>query len=335
MATFIKRGDLQWQAKIRKQGHPALSKTFDNRKDAENWALEVEREIRRGIFIDRRESDTTTFGKVLQKYLEEVTPRKKSSDRETVRIKYLKTLKLADYSISAIRPRDIAAFRDERSKKGAAPNTIRLDLACLSAVFEVAKRDWGLAVTNPVREIKQPQPGKSRKRRLESGEETLLLDYLPRAMSRSKATKEIVLLALETGMRQGELLRITWSDVDLTGRKIHLDDTKSGDPRDVPLSTAAVKILQSMPRPIDGGKLFSMTQDALVRGFARACALVQFEQPTMCKDLSFHDLRHEAASRWAGVLQSHELAKMFGWKTLGMTLKYYHPRAEDLAKKLG
>lgn len=335
MATFIKRGDLQWQAKIRKQGHPALSKTFDNRKDAENWALEVEREIRRGIFIDRRETDTTTFGKVLQKYLEEVTPRKKSCDRETVRIKYLKTLKLADYSISAIRAKDIAAFRDQRSKNGAAANTIRLDLACLSAVFEVARKDWGLAVTNPVREIKQPQPGKSRKRRLEAGEEALLLDYLPKAMSKSRFTREIVLLALETGMRQSELLKTTWQDVDLASRKIHLDDTKSGDPRDVPLSTAAVKILQGMPRPFDGGKLFLMTQDALVRGFARACALIQIDHQNLCQDLSFHDLRHEAASRWAGVLQSHELAKMFGWKTIGMALRYYHPRAEDLARKLG
>ena len=90
-----------------------------------------------------------------------------------------------------------------------------------------------------------------------------------------------------------------------------------------------------MPRPIDGGKLFSMTQDALVRGFARACELIQLDEPKLCKDLSFHDLRHEAASRWASVLQSHELAKMFGWKTIGMALRYYHPRAEDLARKLG
>ena len=299
MATIRKRGDLQWQVMVRRQGHPTLSKTFDNKRDAELWGIETEREIRRGLFIDRRETDSTTLKSALERYLIEVTPTKKSRNREEIRIKYLMGLRLAEFGISSIRPRDIAEFRDMRRKEGKADNTIRLDLALLSRVFETARRDWGFAVQNPVKEISQPKPGKGRQRRLLDGEEAFLLEFLPRAMPRSSFTKEIVLLALETGMRQSELLGVAWRDVDIRGRSIHLDDTKSGDPRDVPLSSQAIQVLEGMPRRLDGGKLFSTTQDGLVRGFAKACKLMQKEHPGFGDDLSFHDLRHEAASRCA------------------------------------
>lgn len=338
MATIRKRGDFQWEAQIRRKGFPFLSKTFEVRVDAEDWARDIERDMRRGLFIDRREAETTTLLKMLEKYEEEVTPRKKSKDRETTRIARWKNHKMASYSLAAIKPKDIAEFRDKGRKDGLAENTIRLDIALISSVFEHCRKDWGIEVENPCRKIKLPAGSKKRERRLKDGEEQALYDYLPKAMSRTANIIELIALELELGMRQSELLGIEWNDVHIRDKYIRLDDTKSGDPRDVPLSPRALSILEKMVRPLKSDRVFKVTQDALIRGFNLACrlAIEDQEKPKagFMTDLKFHDLRHEAASRWAAHLEAHELCKMFGWKTMQMALRYYHPTAMSLADKL-
>lgn len=338
MATIRKRGEFQWEAQIRRKGHPQLSKTFEIKVDAEDWARDIERDMRRGLFIDRRESETTTLLEMLKKYEEEVTPLKKSKDRELTRIAKWKTHKLANYSLSAIKPKDIASFRDERRKLKLAENTIRLDIAFISSVFEHCRKDWGIEVENPCRKIKLPGGSKKRERRISKEEEDALLLQLPIAMPRTNYIKEIILLELETGMRQSELLGIEWNDVHLKDKFIHLDSTKSGDPRNVPLSPKALRLMKGLIRPIENDKVFKVTQDGLIRGFKKACNLAIQAQikpkAGFMENLTFHDLRHEAASRWATHLESHELCKMFGWKTMQMALRYYHPTALSIARKL-
>lgn len=338
MATIRKRGDFQWEAQIRRKGFPKLSKTFEIRVDAEDWARDIERDMRRGLFIDRRESETTTLLEMLKKYEEEVTPRKKSKDREKSRIARWKLNKLANYSLASIKAKDIAFFRDERRKLKLAENTIRLDIILISSVFEHCRKDWGIEVENPCRKIKLPSGSKKRERRLREGEESTLIEFLQKALPRTKNVVELIKLELETGMRQSELLLLEWSDVKIKEKFIHLDDTKSGDPRDVPLSPKAIKILESMDRPIKNERLFKLTQDRLVRSFRVACDMALKSQeelkPGFMENLKFHDLRHEAASRWAAHLEAHELCKMFGWKTMQMALRYYHPTPLSLADKL-
>lgn len=341
MATIRKRGEFQWEAQIRRKGHPQLCKTFEIKVDAEDWARDIERDMRRGLFIDRRESETTTLLEMLKKYEEEVTPRKKSKDRELSRIAKWKTHKLANYSLASIKPKDIASFRDERRKLKLAENTIRLDIAFISSVFEHCRKDWGIEVENPCRKIKLPSGSKKRERRVSDSEIEGLLEFLPKAMPRTKNTNELIELSIETGMRQSEVLGIEWNDVHTKEKYIQLDETKSGDPRQVPLSPKAIKILEGMVRPIKSERVFKVTQDALIRGFNQACKLAIENKKDDKKikfgfmdNLKFHDLRHEAASRWAARLQAQELCKMFGWKTMQMALRYYHPTALSIADKL-
>jgi integrase len=333
MASIIPRknaaGEVTgWQAKIRKKGFPPVSKTFIRRADAEAWSKDQEVAMQRGLWRDTSEAEATTLGEALERYAREVTPRKKGARRESARIKAWLERPISKRSLSSVRGSDIAAFRDAERRRGMAENTIRLEIALLSHLFEVARREWGMeGLQNPCRTIRLPAGSRRRERRLEGDEEARLLDAIEKAMPRSPGVRALLLVAIETGMRQGELLGLRWSDVDLSRRVAHLDDTKSGDPRNVPLSLRAVEALRAIPRRIDG-RIFGVTQDALIRGFSRACKLAGIE------GLRFHDLRHEAASRLAGLLQAHELAKMFGWRTLAMALRYYHPRAEDLARKL-
>lgn len=334
MASVVERKNISgettgWQAKITKKGFPRTSKTFARRADAEAWARKVESEQERGIWRDSSESESTTLGEAFTRYAKEITPRKKGARREQARIKAWQANPLAKRSLASVRGADVASFRDAARRRGLAENSIRLEIALLSHVYETCRREWGMEnLSNPCRSIKLPGGSRPRSRRLEGDEEARLLDAIQQAMPRTACVQALVTAAIETGMRQGELLALRWSDVDLVRRVAHLDDTKSGDPRDVPLSTTAVEALRGMPRNISG-QVFDTTQDRLVRGFKQACKLAGIA------DLHFHDLRHEAASRLAGRLQAQELAKMFGWKTLQMSLRYYHPRAEDLAQKLG
>lgn len=328
MATIRKRGPAQWQAQVRRDGFPPQSKTFETRKDADAWARMIEREMDTGAWRPRSDAEITTLREALERYAREETSRKKGEIQETKRIRVWMRHPLAKIALANIRGVDLARHRDERRAAGAADATIRIEIMLLSAVFEKARKDWGMIVPNPVRTISLPASSRRRERRLEDGEEARLLDALDAAMPRTPA-RALAAFAIETAMRQGELLGLTWNDIDLRRRIAHLDDTKSGDPRDVPLSTRAVEILSSLPRRIDNGKVFDVSQDRVMRGFRVAC------QRAGIDDLKFHDLRHEAASRLAEKLSAHELCKMCGWRTMQMSLRYYHPRAEDLARKLG
>ncbi|MHB0984927.1 MAG: site-specific integrase [Sulfuricella sp.] len=147
-------------------------------------------------------------------------------------------------------------------------------------------------------------------------------------VSRGKHLKSVSLLALETAMRRGEILALRWEHADLKRRVLHLPETKNGSSRDVPLSTKAVAVLESLPRNITG-RVFDTSETAITEGFQRAAKRAGLP------DFRFHDLRHEATSRLAEKLQMHELGKVTGHKSPRMLMRYYHPRAEDLAKKLG
>ncbi|MGF6815879.1 integrase [Paraburkholderia atlantica] len=183
--------------------------------------------------------------------------------------------------------------------------------------------------------------------------------------SNSALLPAIVWLAVETAMRRGEIVSLRWEHVDLKRRVAHLPATKNGDARDVPLSPRATAVLQTLldnrgentavPKvaPTDDGigddkrRVFEIRNDAVTRAFERAVARARKSYLEECReasrrpdgkfltDLRFHDLRHEATSRLASIFPLHELTKITGHKDPRMLMRYYHPRAEDLAKKLG
>jgi len=333
MATFRKRGPYQWQTQVRKKGHSTQSKTFETRAAAEQWAREVEHEMDRGIFVSRVEAESTTLQEILERYLLEVTPLKKSAASESARIRAFLRHPLAQRIVAGIRSFDIAAYRDERLKK-VLPATVKRDLVILSNVFDVARKEWGIYVLNPVRDIKLPPHSKPRYRRLKDGrsggesEEFRLLKACREA--RNPYLLPIFHLALETAMRQGELVNLRWEHIDLTRRITYLSDTKNGEARTVPLSTAAIRVLRSLPRSITGQVFPGLTTEAVKRAFARAVRRAGID------DLRFHDLRHEATSRlFERGLNIMEVASITGHKDLRMLRRYTHLKAEDLARKLG
>lgn len=322
MASIVARNG-RWQARIRRHGI-ALSETFSTKSDAEAWARRMESEIERGVWRDSSEAERTTLKEALERYEREKTAAKRSVAKEQSVIRILREDAIAKLTLARIRSADCAAMVARWKKSGLAPATIKRRMNVLSHVFETARREWGMeTLVNPVRLLKLPPVRDERDRRVSDEEIESLL-----SASNSRLLRPVVLLAVETAMRRGEIVGLRWEHVDLRRRVVHLPETKNGESRDVPLSSRAVSVLESLPHNISG-RVFECREDAITQAFERAV------QRAGISNLRFHDLRHEATSRLAERLQMHELAKVTGHKSPRMLMRYYHPRAEDLAKKLG
>ena len=325
MATFSKRGDLQWQVKIRRSEYPFQSKTFNTKAEAEAWARQIETEMDRGVFVSRTEAENTTLSEALDRYQQEVSSLKKGGSIESVRIRQWKNHPLASHVMATIRGSDIAAYRDVRLKEGKSPSSIRLELAIISHLFTIAKKEWGMeSLSNPVLAVRLPSPSPARERRLEPGELEAII-----ANTDSPLLEPIVRFALETGMRRGEIVVMKWEDVDLKKKVLRIPVTKNGKSRTIPLLFEAMRILGSLPRRIDGSVWGLKDPHSITQAFKKACKRAKV------KDLRFHDLRHEATSRFFEKgLNVMEVAAITGHETLQMLKRYTHLKAEDLGRKL-
>lgn len=365
MATIRNRGKGQWQAQVRKKGYPLQTKTFQYKADAEDWAKSVERDMRQGVFVSRSEAENTTLGDLIDRYIKEVTPSKRSAASEEQRLKFLKS-KLGKHNFAALQSKDVSKLRDERLAEGKAPATVVRELNNLSHVIDTAIKDWSIWIpSNPVKAVRRPSVSNARDRRLNDGEEKALLDACETAKANQLAP--LVRLAIETAMRLGELLALRWEHIDLKRQVAHLPETKNGESRDVPLSTIAVNILQELKDQLKQDqdkeeKLVLLAKksaeervfyswlraDSFENAWRRAIKrgkdkykndranAGQLVDTGFLDDLRFHDLRHEATSRIADKVSNlMELAAITGHKELKMLKRYYHPRAEDLAHKLG
>lgn len=147
MVSFYKRGDYQWEAKIRKAGFPQLAKTFESKADAVAWAAEVETGMRRGTFVSRAEAERKTLGALIGQYIQEVSPLHRGADSEIARLKAMARRKIAETAMANLRPIDIARYRDERLKvDGVCPATVVCEMGLLQRVIAHAMQEWEIAL---------------------------------------------------------------------------------------------------------------------------------------------------------------------------------------------
>ena len=349
MATIRKRGDLQWHVQVRKKGFPTQTRTFLQRADAERWGKETEIQMERGLFFDRSASEQTSVSDLAKIYREQILPTKRGNHFSAC-LKVIEA-EFGDSAVARVSSQAVAAWRDRMTASGLAASTIRKRLAVLSKLLDLGHKEWGVSLaSNPVGAVGRPAERNHRDRRLIADEEARLLAAVTPAQP---AIGWLVRLALATGARQGELWALDWSDVDLPRRVVRIrglsgEGSKNGEERDVPLSSAAVAVFWEMPRPLNGGRVFACWGSSQAthhmwaallrrarRQYVEECKRNRAEPDDRLTELRFHDLRHEAGSRLAERLSVHELAKMMGWKSIQMAMRYYHPRAEDLARKLG
>lgn len=328
MATIRKRGD-RYHVQVRRKGFAPRTASFSTKREAAAWGRMVEAGIDIGLPDARESLRSVSVRDLLKRYRDEVSPYKRGGTKESYRLKLLEEDSLASLSLARLSPRFMADFRDRKLSAGLSPSTVSRDLSLFSAVFTHARREWEYPFSNPVSDIRKPRPAPGRERRLMQGEE----EALYRACQDLPGTawmEQVIRIALATAMRRGEILALRWDDVDTERAVARLRMTKNGSSRLVPLSPAALAVLEGLPRVDE--RVFPYSGNRVNLAWQR----VRLRAGLAGKDLHFHDLRHEAASRLAerGDLELLEVAAVTGHKDLRMLQRYTHLSAMRIAQKL-
>lgn len=326
MASYRKRGD-KWQAQIRRTGQPPLSKSFNSKADAQRWARHMEAKLDTAALPhDYRRLEQTSLSDILDRYRDEIVPSKRSGEIEAIIINAFLRHPIAATRLSCLTPKAFAEYRDVRLRK-IRPASLLRELGIIQHALDIARKEWGFPLAeNPVKGIRKPKVGPARDRRIPDGEIDKLLDAAK--LSRNPHLVPAIELAVETGMRRGELLAMQWRDVDLEGHLLFIPQTKNGHSRRIPLSPRAVNILRGQhdkgldsPLPISTESLKKAWQRVLKRSGQT--------------DLRFHDLRHEAVSRFFELgLSMPEVGLISGHRDPRMLFRYTHLRAENLVERL-
>lgn len=327
MASIRKRRD-KWQVQIRQLGHQSLTRSFLNRKDAEAWARQTEVSLDQGTLVTRDDKlKRLTVGDLLTRYGNEVTPRKRGAEVELIRLKALARLKLANLTLRELTSEKLATYRDERLEK-VATSTVRREFTVLRHVLQVARRDWGIKLEgNPIDHVSLPASPRARERRLSEGELISLLEAL--RSTRNRWIEPALRFAVATGLRRGELLAMKWSDIVPDQRLLVVPQTKTGEPRVIPLTAAAMAVLGTLSKQEHDDRVFALSANALRIGWKRVTRRAKIE------NLRFHDLRHEAISRFFELgLSIPEVALISGHKDPRMLFRYTHIRPAHVGRRL-
>ncbi len=339
MASIQKRNEV-YRVRITRRGYATLSKTFTTRQEAIKWARNTETQIDDGNIKplgaqDIRTVEGTTFAMACEHYERTHTRLKKNHRSESLILKAL-TNRLGGLQINKIGQQDIAQLRDDFLQKGRSGTTVAHYLNAVSKVFQMLKAEWGLDVVNPVTGIKRPKPNPPRIVRL-SCEALEALIKACEAASEPLLTP-IVKVALETGMRRGEILNLQWSDIDHSRRRIYINRSKNGLARCIPASRRVLKVLDTVPKT-HGSSVFPIDAESMRKHYERSVCRARSQWPDQSgnpfANLTFHDLRHQALSQLSDQgLNVIELAEISGHKTLSMLKRYVHPTLEDILKKM-
>jgi integrase len=335
MANIEKRnrsdGATNYRVKIRLKGFPVQSATFERITDARKWAQQTESAIREGRYFKTTEGKRHTLVELIDRYIRDVLPHKpKSTYDQTRQLKWW-SAEIGSHTLSDVTPSLIAQYRDKLAAgithhgKLRSPATVNRYMAALSIVFTTAVKEWGWVDDSPMRKVTKSKESRGRVRFLSDDERPRLL----------KACKEssnpylypVVVLALSTGMRQGEIMGLTWDNVDLNRGRAILHETKNNERRAAAITGHALELLKQLSkvRRIDSYFVFPAKGNKSQKAMDLRAPWEAALKKANILDFRFHDLRHSAASYLAmNGASLAEIAEVLGHKTLQMVKRYAH-----------
>jgi integrase len=349
-------GKLSYRAQVRVKGRPAESATFPNTKEAEAWAASVESAIREGRHFPHAVAKRTSFDALAEDYTKTVlaefdeTQRAARTRQLAWWSKYFAGLSLAQITADTIsKGRDAYAAetftrgkprKDKKTGELIPPkeyrrsgSTVNRSIATLSHLFSFAVKERRLLDRNPVGDIRRKKEPRGRTRFLSDEERTALLDAC--AKSDWPPLHALVLLAITTGARRGELLSLRWADVDMkTGRAL-VRETKSDEQRVLPLAGKALEALRELKLQNSARSEYVFPNPSGHPGAFEYFDSYWYEAREVAgiSDFHFHDLRHTTASMLAAQGASLlEIADVLGHKTLAMVKRYSHLVVDHKAK---
>jgi len=336
------KSGIKYRVLIRLKGFPAQSATFARKTDAKKWAQDTESAMRDGRHFKTVESKRHTVAEMIDRYIKDIVPGKKDIRNTTRQLLYWKeqigVRLLSDVTTSlivSIRDRLLkdpyfttrkvgdAIITTERFRSNA---TVNRYLDALGACLTTASTQWEWLEINPMKKVQKMTEPQGRVRFLSDDERERLLDACQSSTNSLLFT--IVVLALSTGMREGEILKLTWEDIDLVNQRITLHDPKNGERRAVHLANKASNLLKELKeKNLRGGSnlVFPGTH-ALNFGPAsiRTAWTTALKKATIT-NFHFHDLRHTTASYLAmNGASLLDIAAILGHKTLAMVKRYSH-----------
>lgn len=320
MASIRKLPSGNYRAEVARQGVRS-SKVFPTKQAAKDWASREEQLILNSESVKSQ----VPFGDVMDRYAREVSSAKRGARWEIIRIEKLRKEVLAQKKMADLRAADFADWRDQRLTEVSSGAVIR-EMNLLSAILTQARKEWGLISSNPLADVRRPAAPPARDRMPTDEEmEALAISAGSDLTNATARAFHAFLFSIETAMRAGEVVGLTWDRVDLKKRVARLDVTKNGTAREVPLSSEAVRLLEALPRkdPVFG--LTSAQLDALWRKLRDRAGVV---------GLTYHDSRHVAIVRLSKKLDVLALARMVGHRDIRQLQTYYSETAEELAKRL-
>ncbi len=335
MANIRKRtnkdGSASYRVDVRLKGCPPQRATFKRLTDARKWEQQTEAAIREGRYFKTTESRKHTLGDAIERYKESVLPSKKDWKKQAAQLEIWKT-EIGAYTLAEVTPSLLGQVRDQLAKERS-PATVVRYLAAISHLFTIAVNEWGWLEDNPMRKVRKPTEPRGRVRILSDDERKSLLEACKTVPNPYLHT--VVVLALSTGMRQGEIMSLCWQDVDLNTGLITLHETKNGERRTLPLSGYPLELLKghSKVRRLDTKLLFpgkDPTKPLLIRA-----SWVAAVKKGELSDFRFHDLRHSAASYLAmNGATLIDISAILGHKTLQMVKRYSHLTEQHTSKVL-
>ena len=313
MATIRKRND-KFQVQVRIRGH-SKSATFLTLKHARHWGRQKELEFEKSFQLGELYRPKH-FLEVLDLYKQKVMPLKKSPNNEYIIIQSLSRHSWVKKPLHLIQPLDITAYRDTRLLK-VKPSTFTREFGVVKHALKIAKIEWGWDVPLELfTSIKIPKINHKALRRIQDKDLKLLLQHTNN--HRNKYLQPILLFALETGMRRGEILSLKWLDVDMKRKLITVDNTKNGYPRIIPMNDNVYHLLKTIDKRNE--YVFPITTNSLRLAFQRICKKLEIK-------IRFHDFRHEAISRLFERGHSiPQIASISGHRTMSQLFRYAHTK---------
>ena len=321
----IRKLNNRWEVRVRRSGQPTQTKTFTLKSDAQQWAREAEIALEKGELLQKPKPQSMTLEAAVKRYLDEVATHHKGFVSERYRLWRMTQLFGPQSQLKNITAKDVSRYKVER-QKSVTSATVRRDLNLLSSLFETAKNEWGLvALCNPTKSIKRPADSLARDRRLKPNERMQLLSESQRIGHNQLYLA--IQIALNTGMRQGEILKLKWQDIDFDRNQIIIRDTKNGSNRVIVLSNELRADL--LTKKQNTKPLFTLSSSGLQQAFRKLIVKLQI------RNLRFHDLRHEAISSFFELgLSVPEVQLMSGHRTLDQLMRYSHSSLQNIQAKL-
>jgi integrase len=323
MASIRKRGK-SWNVQVRIKGWEQTTKSFPTKEAAKQWAYLIETELKAKPLSQHWAPDLT-LSQACLKYSDQVSKTHKGFTEENHRLGKIANSHLGNLNLRDISSSHVEAYIAARSRS-VSTGTVRKEFFLLKKLFDIAMTKWHVSlVANPMKHLTAPSDAKPRQRRLSSTEWNEISQQLRRL--RNPVVQNFILFAYETGMRLSEISSLRQDDIDLDLGIAQVLDTKNGTDRVVPLSQPAISIIANQVNR-KTPYVFNISKSAIQQSWQRI----------MCKtgiqNLRFHDLRHEAISRFFEMGMSiAEVKSISGHKDVRQLFNYTHIQAQIISKK--